>query len=82
MDTPTEDILTKKKRKELDYLILQESSISNKTAVGKQFISTSVIGLGFLLYIYKDLHCLWEKLILAGSAGFFLFCNFCNYKKL
>ncbi len=76
MNTQAKDILSKEKRKELDYLVLQESAISQKNAVGKQFMSTSVLGLGFLLYIYKDLNCSWEKITLAGSAGLFLFAIF------
>ena len=65
-------VLSKEKRKELDYLILNESSVSHKTEVGKQFMSMSVLGLGFLLYIHDDLNFDIDKRILAVSAFFFL----------
>ncbi len=67
-------VLSKEKRKELDYLILNESSVSHKTEVGKQFMSMSVLGLGFLLYIHDDLNFDIDKRILAVSA-FFFSCN-------
>ncbi len=76
MNTQAKDILSKEKRKELDYLFLHESSVSNKTAVSKQFIAISVVGLGFLFSIRKDLNCDIDKMILLGSACLFILAIF------
>ncbi len=76
MNTQAKDTLSKEKRKELDYSILNEASVSHKTAVGKQFIAMSVIGLGFLFYIREDLNGCIEKIMFAVSAILFLLAIF------